>query len=195
MGTGRCGTQSLSNLIDTQPNSNATHEARPLLPFKKDMITFDKLCKTLHSRKKNIVCDVALYHIWYVDDFIEYFSDKDVDLSFVCLKRDKEKTVNSYLKKVPDPHNHWQIGKQSGHLWDGMYPKYDTDTKKEAVERYWENYYEVSEEFEKKYDNFKIYKTNDLNVYEGVKDILKHCGLEKEGIVRVGFKSNKLLSK
>lgn len=159
IGTGRCGTVSLSKMI------KAKHELRPLLPWKKDIGAYVK-----HRRNMKMNRFVAFYYLKYLEELF-----KDFELRVVCLKRNRKETIESYLKKVPD-HNHWGKGKKSE--WSKCYPTYDLEDKRKGIARYYDEYYAKAREWEQKTDRFKIFPTEALNKIEGQKEIFEHLEIE-----------------
>jgi hypothetical protein len=180
LGTGRCGSKSLSHLLNIS-GANISHEMKPILRWQGSEI--------IHHIKSNLSKgfqgDVASYYLSYVDEINDNF-----DALFICLKRNKEETVKSFLGKTIR-RNHWvnHDGKQWFlSNWDKCFPKYNTRKKKEAIEIYWEEYYQKANEYQTKYDNFKIFDTECLNSEEGLKKI--YSFLEIDGKIKTGIRLN-----
>lgn len=159
IGSGRCGTVSLSKMID------ANHELRPLLPWKKDLDLYQEHIKRMKGNRF-----VAFYYLPYLDEMFT-----DFDLRVACLKRDREETIESYLKKVPN-HNHW--GKGPKHEWSKCYPTYDLKDKRKGIAKYYDYYYVKAREWEEKTDRFKIFPMEYLNTPWGQQEIFEHLEIE-----------------
>ena len=180
LGTGRCGTVSLTHLLDSQLDSYMTHERPFLLPWKFDQELADKKLEQLTATEKNIRGDVAYYYLPYV----EYIIESNVDVSFVCLKRDKYETVQSYLRKTKG-RNHWM--NHDGAVWqkdpnyDPTYPSFLATDKEQALSFYYDEYYSLAEKLQEKYpNNFKVFNTDDLNSEESVRQILNFIGIKED---------------
>ena len=194
LGSGRCGTVSLSVLLNQSPEANITHEARPLTPWNVDTghIT-DKLGQMM-TRSSAIVGDVAYSYLPYVDQL----ATRVPEALFVCLRRDRfEDVVESLLRKT-ERTNHWadhdgSVWETDQH-WDPTMPSYPPMDKRLAVERYVTEYYQMAEELESRNpDRFRIFATSSLNSPLGVRAILAFCGLP-ESVGPVGIHENRLLS-
>lgn len=182
LGTGRCGTVSLSKLLDLQDDSHVTHESEPRLPWKVDEELLLRKLRYFSSIKKSLVGCVAFYYLPYVELINRYF---DGNVRFVCLKRDKEATVSSYLKKV-GKRNHWVEHDGSVYaldpVWDRCYPKYETNDIRDAVSRYYDEYYQTSHRLENEMSNFKVFPMESLNSFYGVNEILDFLSVPKKHI-------------
>ncbi len=182
LGTGRCGTVSLSKLLKQQ-NINASHEIN-ILPweFNKEMI--DNALKSIINRDNDIISDVAFYYLPYVP----YIIEKYPDTKFVCFKRNKQQTINSYILKFNDrnhlSHNFNNIYREDK-IWDHAFPKYDQQDKKKDLTLYWDNYYKTAESYQLKYENnFKIFNMIDvLNDKKHQKQMFNFIGIKNPKIV------------
>ncbi len=195
LGTGRCGTVSLSKTLALQKDSRFTHESKPLLPWifsKKDIL---KKLEQVMSYDNHLVGDIAFYYLPYV----EFILKKYPDTKFICLQRSKEETVKSYMKKT-ERKNHWMDHDgtkwKKDELWDPCFPKYETDSKEQAISMYWDTYYSLIGQLLEKYPaNIKKYSLEcTLNSKEGLSDLLSFVGIPKEKqILRSGIKENAIL--
>lgn len=204
LGTGRCGTVSLTELLDSQKDVQATHELI-ITPWKFSQQHINSTITALTKRRCAISCDVSFWHLPYV----EYILDKYTDAKFVCLERDKEATVISYNNKTgpnvklgKKPRNHWTDRNsqywepgtfREDPVYDKCYPKYDLP-KLLAIEAYWVEYYEMSQFYENKFpENFRVYKTEEvLNDAPTQKNLLTFVGISEEDmIVRTFIHKNK----
>lgn len=177
IGTGRCGTRSLARIINSQPNVEFTHELKPVLPWNFDQIQIDNRIEELQMSNAPIVGDAGFYYLNYV----EYIISEIKNVRIVCLKRDKEGTVNSFLRKVKQ-RNHWQHHDgtkwQKDKRWDKAFPKYEANSRREAIAMYWEDYYtKVSELVQKYPDHIKYMRTKELNEEPKVRAMLEFCGV------------------
>lgn len=187
LGTGRCGTTSLSRLLNIQKKSHFTHEhAFEKMPWKIDEKRFKNLYSKFLNTDYDFLGDVSFYNLPYVDLFLK----QDPNTKFILLKRNREAVVKSFLKKTRGM-NHWNEpylwdpGTRES-PWDKSFPKFTTRTKAEAIGQYWDYYYELCE----KIDKDKVYQINlrDLNNEKECIKMLNFCGFE-EPIVKT-FKMN-----
>ena len=162
LGSGRCGTVSLSKLLDIE------HEPRPLLPW----IYSERLFKkNLHWIKEGEGA-VASYYLHYVKRLIEEFGD---DVGFVCLKRSQEETVESFIRKTQGQN----IWRDNINEWSDIFPSYDLYIW-DAIYQYWEDYYKKAEEYKKLYlGQFRIYDIEALKYPDTQKNLLEFCEMEK----------------
>lgn len=176
LGTGRCGTVSFCDLLKLQ-NIDATHEHK-LLPWEFNKDCIDVLLSSIINRNKDIVSDIAFYYLPYVP----YILSKYPNTKFVCLKRDKKQTVNSYMVKTYN-RNHWSLSHNNriDHIWGITYPKYDQPNKRLAIIQYWTEYYNTAEHYSKMYeDNFKIFNMVDvLNNEQYQSDMFTFIGINE----------------
>ncbi len=199
LGTGRCGTLSLKHLLSMQPDINATHETM-LLPHEFNERKFKQYMNRLRGRSAEVTADVALWNLSYVTAILaEYHNTK-----FICLKRDKEAVVASFIRKTPK-RNHW-TSFDSEHWSDEKwprearcpyrrcYPRFDAD-KERAIGFYWDHYEVVSEIYEKEFpDSFRIFPVEYLNTRDGCEKILDFaCYVEMT--IKVGIRKNAILNR
>src|SRR6476620_12404549 len=126
LGSGRSGTASLAKLLSAQPDALCFHEmnpscvrfagtTRPILNTIDEFQTivdggdpsaltvdlarpvtadaYDQLCRMDRVRT---IGDIAFYYLSYV----EAIAAHNANVRFVCLKRDKDETVESWMKKT-----------------------------------------------------------------------------------------------
>ncbi len=200
LGTGRCGTVSLSALFNMQDGVSAAHES-VLCPWQFDENSFQRNLIQMKNKigSNHTVVEVAFYLLPYVNRMMELYPDT----KFICLKRDKHETVSSYMKKTPG-RNHWtnpQIWEIPGEwrtddIWDKCYPKYYF-TKEVAISEYWEEYYTISESFEEKYpENFRIFNMKDvfqdtdiqtqMLTFSGLNNVRPTLGIKLNSIIERG---------
>jgi hypothetical protein len=196
LGTGRCGSVSLSYLLSLQPGVNSLHEAF-IFPweFNEDafMVTFPKLF--YKGNNGEVVSDTSSWYLNYVD----YILGLGIDASFICLRRDKEKTVDSWMMKTPFTSHmthtsceYWDEKWLKQHPYRHSFPKYDLP-KREAIERYYDEYYVKAREYEAKYPKrFKIFPLFYLNHGELVAEILNFVEIPKEDqVIKSGIHLNR----
>lgn len=193
-GTGRCGTVSFSKFLNNQAGCISTHEQFPILDISSWGNTKPNLAK-IESFDADVKSDVALWWIYFVDELIERYGE---EVKFVCLERDKESMVKSYMKKTnrhtniskTTPTEHWRDVEGSTDTWDVCYPNFDVETKLESVECYWEKYHELSEHYTQKYpDQFKKISMLDLNDEQKMNEVGEWLGFES--VVFKKFHTNK----
>lgn len=126
LGTGRCGTDSLSRLINNQQGAVCFHETNPFssqwgslgttLPLaqqflkilsggSRDGLMIDSnhrinqakaLRKLASTPTLNVIGEVAFYHLPNVPALISRFTN----IRFPVLRRDRQETIESYIRKV-----------------------------------------------------------------------------------------------
>ena len=193
LGTGRCGTTSLARLLSLQPDSFFVHEGEFtknkyyhfLLPWNVDLsklIEWEKKIKQV-SGDNIFYGDVGSYFIQYVCDILKKYPTT----RFICLKREKELVVQSFMKKTRG-RNHWMERipwyQARDIIWDKIFPRFDVSSKKEAIALYWNIYYVMASDFEKRFpENFKVFPTEFLNSVSGMNEILDFAGIHASGRV------------
>jgi hypothetical protein len=154
-------------------------------------------------QKLNLIGDIAYYYLSYVDDLIGAVPE----CVFICIKRDKSQTVNSWLKKSSikrwpslwladrlksaltrtpfyTEYNYWQEHDGSrwkkDPVWDSCFPKFQASSKEEAIGMYWDFYYLEAERLQMKYpDQFRVFDVQDLSHSEGQRRILSFIGISE----------------
>ena len=192
IGTGRCGTVSLSDLLNQQENAFFSHELKIKiqkevdynipLPWQYDKKKFDSDWHSILNYDGKYVGDVSMFWLPYLEKIL----DNSEGLKVICLQRDKQEVVNSYLKKT-EGRNHWikHDGKQWDSCpWDKSYPNFEASNKEDALKKYWDYYYELVDDLIKKYpDRIKIFQMKDLNNAKQVEDLLVFAGFENKRII------------
>lgn len=237
LGSGRSGTASLASLIDRQPGGLCFHEMNPSgavfsgnpqahlntvrelsaiveggdrrrlsidYSRRQSVETYDRLQV---MPEVNLLGDIAYYYLSYVEEILAV----SPGVRFVCIKRDREQTVASWLKKSQirrwrslwladrfkalltrtpfyTEYNHWQEHdgsrwKQDA-VWDSCFPKFEADTKEEAIRQYWDSYYHEAARLEAAHpDSFRIFAIGDLSTPAGQQGILSFIGLDPQRMV------------
>lgn len=187
LGTGRCGTTSLAHVLNNPGGCQITHESEAIRTgmtwaFREEGAA--KALQELESRGRPVSGDVAFYYLPYV----EWMALKRPDATFVCLKRDRSETVESYMRKTEE-RDHWTILCDMADPWDRLYPKFNTRDKREALGMYWDMYYGEAKRLEDKGIRIKTFEMSCLNSEEGIREIMAFAGLTAK-FVRAGVRSN-----
>lgn len=192
LGTGRCGTKSLSVLLNAQSGVRCGHETM-LLPWTVDRRLLDRLLGRMQHVDAPCAGEVAFYLLHYVEPILELYPDA----RFICLKRERGETVDSYMKWTGNK-NHWTArnGRTVTHGWiqdryDICYPQFDAD-KRAGIEMYWDYYYAFASYLEARYsDRFRRFSIHELNSEEGQRDILSFAGVARDAMqIEPGIRVN-----
>lgn len=237
LGTGRCGTQSLAKLINEQANAVCFHEINPacmtwdstpgtvrtmVREFTDVMaggpreVTIDLSSphrddpmQRLHSLPRvEVMGDIAMYYLPYVP----LMAQMGVDIRFVCIKRDREATIRSFVRKMhtvdwrtapgtsllrdllrqSEPRqyrNHFVSHDGTRWLpdpkWDKLFPKFDAASLEEALGLYWDHYYAEAEALKARFPGMvDIFPMEALNSEEGQAAILSFCGFDQAPVLK-----------
>jgi len=128
LGTGRCGSTSLAVAFRGVENALATHETPPMIFWEPtaEQVDFHLRRLDFFSRYFPVVFDASHWWLNVVDSFLERFPDGKL----VCLFRDTESCVNSFLSMKgtgPGTLNHWAAPDDRRwvlNIWDPCYPSY-----------------------------------------------------------------------
>jgi hypothetical protein len=154
-----------------------------------------------------LIGDIAYYYLNYIEDLFERFPE----CVAVCMKRDRESTVSSWMKKSAikrwpslwladrvkswltrtpfyTEYNHWQAHDgsqwQKDPVWDSCFPKFEASSKKEAIGMYWDYYYLEADRLQRKYpDRFRVFEVRDLSDPEGQQRILSLLGIPQDRMI------------
>jgi hypothetical protein len=237
VGSGRTGTASLSRLINSQDGAICFHELNPtgvvfegnrqpiintinefqaiLSGGDKHLLSLDysrpASLQTYQSLKSatqiRILGDIAYYYLKYVDDILAI----NQSIRFVCIKRDKRETVDSWIEKsrinrwmslwladrlkslltrtpFHQSKNFWQEHDGSYYqldpIWDKTFPKFQANTKREAIEHYWDYYYQEAERLALLHPkHFRIFDIGEMSHPDGQKRILDFIGIPEDRMV------------
>jgi hypothetical protein len=190
-GTGRCGTSSLSFLLNSQDSALVTHELFPILPWLEkskmsskgaELLQFRLFQMTHQLHNYDIVGDSGSYYLPYLEYIVKTFQYNDrYDLKIVILKRDKDKTVSSFKTKFKRQQNNpLQHHDGPKNEWDNSFPKYDNFwTMTESIEKYYDDYYNLAEMLTKKHSNsIKIINTEALNSEKDLKLLFDYLEID-----------------
>ena len=181
LGSGRCGTQSLAAWLNRQDGAHVSHEMHgPAIAWEGSQAAVDEtICRFQEQTALRLVGDVASYYLPYVERILA----RDPRIRFVCLKRGREETVVSFVKKTPGK-NHWV--EQDGvpwkrNRWDRCFPKYRVSDKAEAIGRYWDDYYRRAAELQTEFPHaFRVFEMDMLNSEVGQRKILDFLAVPSE---------------
>lgn len=237
LGSGRSGTASLAGLLNRQKHAVCFHELNPVAirhrgtvqPILNTVNEFGAilrggdrsrlsmdLTRTVNqkplgalqsSSEIEILADVAHYYLEYVPEIVDIHSN----VRFICLKRDRSETVQSWMRKTTihrwpskriadrisslitrTPYyksmNHWMDHDGSrwrlDPVWDKCFPHFDVNSKEEAIILYWEGYYKKAESLAEIHPaQFKIYPIERLNSDVGQAEMLAYCGIDKDQMI------------
>jgi len=187
LGTGRCGTTSLTTLFNKQDSFRSAHELctsgkkrKPVWgeDFEYVLSIFNKFYRT-YAHDNHYVSDIGFYWLPYVDDMMEKFED---EVKFVCVRRNIDTWVKTYVR-VMRARNYMVDNPKyfKPSPWDGVFPSYDYSdfsyvekneedeeayghkVRVESAKRYWTEYYKTSGKYQEKYpNNFKIFEMEEI---------------------------------
>lgn len=185
LGTGRCGSVSLSKILSSQEDSYFTHEFG-VVPREWERTTeFQKEFERHIQSGKSFFGDIASYNL----ELTKHYLKSGIDLKAIILKRDRAEVIRSFIAKA-NGRNHWMD--HDGHWWkhdhwDKCFPKFDAGSIGEAIGLYYDHYYSECE----KMDQSKCFwiQTPELNNENRVMEMLVWCGFENPIFQK--FHSNK----
>lgn len=245
LGTGRSGTASLARIIGAQQDAFCFHEMnpaciqfagtpRPILNTIDEfqaiidggdpsMLTVDlaipygrtfyeRLCKMERVR---LIGDVAFYYLSY----IEAIAARNPNVRFLCLRRDIDETVESWMKKTEiargntryvvdrvaalilrepflESQNFWMEhdGTRWVHdpRWDKLFPKYEARSKEDAIRQYCKFYYEEADRLAARLPRiFRYVEMDSLNDRITQSAVLEFVGIPTSEQVFVSAHNNK----
>ena len=198
IGTGRCGSVSLSKFLSAQDNVSVlhegrldTHKIRKLIKWENDEENlFEWLEFLLSLDGHKFVGDTGMYYLPYIEQII----DKYPEVKIIVMERNKEEVVKSYIKKTTG-RNHWfdHDGKEweKDDKWDSCFPKYDISNKEEAIEKYWEDYKNQTDNLILKFpEKIKKWTIQALNTTSGKNEILNFLNYNLDRNINQEFKHN-----
>lgn len=237
LGTGRSGTASLAKLLNAQLDALCFHEMNPSSirfngtprPFLNavdeyqtilnggdpSMLTvdlsrsvvaraYDELCKMNRVR---LIGDIAFYYLTYV----EMIAARNPNVRFLCLRRDIDATVASWMNKSSIPRwrskyladrigafitrspfhesrNFWMVHNgvnwEPDPVWDKCFPKFEAKTKPEAIRKYCEYYYDEANKIAPNLKGiFRFVDAEYMNDPDYQKGILEFVGVPSDEYV------------
>lgn len=195
-GSGRCGTVSLASLLDLQARSEITHERYgPDLHWKNSRgkamrVLQERYLEEAEDAPAQIVGDVQGTWIWYAEMFLEATEE----VRIICMKRPREPTVESILRKN-EGRNKWQRSKATGDRWDETCPWYQDElSKRQAVGIYYDHVYSTATELASQYpDRFRIFPMRyTLNEADGQRALLEDFLEIEDPTYQIGIHRNAL---
>ena len=167
IGSGQCGLNMLADLLNAQPGVRVTCEQKPLLPWRnKDsndearLLGMEPFVPNLKSRFQNwessrlinngqpplFIGDASSNWLPYIEEVLNLRPDSKI----VCLKRPREETVKAFClnleRATPRPTDNWSKVLPEGWYRSpfrmGIYPRFEASSRTEALEKYWDFYYE-----------------------------------------------------
>jgi len=177
-----------------------------------------KTYQALQSMKQvRMLGDIAYYYLNYVDDILAITQD----VRFVCIKRDRHETIGSWLVKSAvhrwpslwladrlksiltrtpfhKARNFWQEHDGSEYapdpVWDSTFPKFEADSMREAIGKYWDYYYEQAERHASQHpEHFRIFPIEAMSSREGQREILRFLDVAgDEMVLRDAFHAHKM---
>jgi hypothetical protein len=147
IGTGRCGTNSLAALLNSQPDCFFSHESYRLDWEQRaaDCPQFDDF-KYLLDREEPIAGDVSLGLSAQAKELMKRFEG----LKVVCLRRDREKLIQSLIRASggEETRSYYQTHPEDSpyhsDYWYHKFPKFPVDDKRKAVKMYITEHYHIT---------------------------------------------------
>ena len=189
LGTGRCGSVTLTRLLASQPGIEAAHESWSPVAWDGQVGEWvERIFTKLEACAANILVEVAFYWLPYAEALLS----ADPSAKAIVLQRPRDQVIASYLRKVGPSRNHWSSeGRDPSDGWNQSYPDYAGLSKEQAIGRYWDDYYaRVGELCERFPGRIHRMRTSDLNDPEAVRDALSFVGVENPDLSEVGQKYN-----
>lgn len=173
-GTGRNGSVSIYNLLNKCKLCNMVHEMQPNLLWDYDEVYFIHRFKQFKNYPNKYFGDIGAYYLNYAEKFIQVVKN----IKIFCLRREKNETVESFMRKTDE--DVWKYN--AIHNFGKSFPNYENKNKKESIEQYYDDYYKKAKELMKKYpDNFRIFDMSAvLNTEVGQKDFYDWLEISEE---------------
>lgn len=197
IGTGRCGLNSLHYLINSCKNcsiANKVDELDGIISWKFNKRELNKTIDLLSSKDSELVGVTGFYYINFIIPLFTKFKD---NLKVVCIYRNKEEVVKSYLinteyDRLKINLNHWQNNKYVNNEWSKCYPTYSNLSKEKAIKKYYEVYKGKVITLKNLYkDNIFILNVKDLNSKDKQKELFSFLNIKKQDRVYQTIRLNK----
>jgi hypothetical protein len=180
LGTGRCGTNTLAALLDMQPDTQVTHER---FGHSLHWQGSENLVRELIASGADATSygDVHSAYLPYAAEMLGSGESSEDEIRFVCLEREREATVDSFLRKTERKANHWAptpfLARHA--RWNDSFPTYEPHLdKREAIGRYWDEYHTEAMRLQSQYpEEFRIFEMQALNDEQGQSAILDFIGI------------------
>ena len=197
LGSGRCGTHTLAEVLGQQREAHFTHEQPPLLAWRRAPSApgiRERLDRLRRTRSGPYIGDVASFYLPYAEEAIA----AEPGIRMICLERPRDEVVASFGRWLdaiyPIPTDHWSRNPAPGWhqdlYWSRIFPKYDAAGREEAIRLYWEEYHRTAEELASRFpEHFRIFPTAALNDERGLRAILTFAGIPRDQqVIAVGLK-------
>ena len=195
LGTGRCGTATLTRLLDKQAGVIAEHET-VMLQWEVKPYLFKKAWEKITEPSSAYVANISFAWLPYIPLAVE----KDPEVKCICIKRDRQQTIESFSQHFHRfnvwthyASRHFDMVQHSNSMARcAGFPKFDAP-RLEAIGLYWDLYYQMSKGFQKKFpDNFHVWPIDAFNSEVGVSEMLTFAGLTETNVIS-GIKINERL--
>ena len=185
LGTGRCGTHSLVDVLNAQDGVSVVHEDKPILhwdPTQEDSDVIARFQAKINLAPDKIIGEVALFLLGYTPALLEAFPQARA----VVLQRPRDEVIASFARWVRGSArhrrhmNHWQRGaRRKRALWDRAFPQFDAPTMEEAIGLYWDWYGRQVEDLMRTYpDRVRQWTMREaLNDPSGQREMLQWLGV------------------
>jgi hypothetical protein len=186
-GTGRCGTMSLANILGVTPRSDVTHERfHPLWYGGPAQPAFEEAVrwfKKYDERENHLIGDVSSFWLPHIANL----KAEIPDLRVVCLHRDKDQVVESFLKWLAGLSNLRPVDMfvlvqdPILKLYINLFPTIDHLTAKQAWEVYWDLCEKIMAEIEPPVLHMDM---EDLNDNEALDQVHAFLGVNPEDRIK-----------
>jgi len=205
IGSGRCGTTSLASFLNAQKTITCTHERydQRSMWYREYPLAKQQLKSILEPKEGPIVGDVGQSYLKFIQDILDEYDT----VKIICLKRDREKTINSFLKWSAARYPKWLFLQNSpttcvvggklmhltnlGLLAEWCLRRVDEQSVRVDLGNYYDDYYEHCEILEKNNGGkFKIFPTETLNTKTGMREILDFIDLAEKDMIFKKVRAN-----
>jgi hypothetical protein len=197
LGTGRCGTKSLTGLLNAQPGAAVTHEiygpevkwsgsednahavVDPEMFLRRATRMQDERgIFTTDPSELRLYGDVSINWLPYLDVF------EQAGAKFVVMQRPYSPWARSFLSHMGDNRWFWPEPSDPPAAWDESLPHYDDDpTPEEAALRYYVEYYEACAAFADDFPERVLWlDIEDLNDVDRQRELLTFVGVPEADI-------------
>ena len=187
IGTGRCGSSSLAQLLKEQhSNGFFSHEHPVRLKWGESDQRLDWHLQRLKilSGHFDYFGDVSHWWLPHCEKLLSLYPNCKI----VALQRSKSKTIQSFVNIKKTKHgsiNHWSSNDSSRvqNAWDECYPTYPITKVDECLDAYWEDYYARVHALHEKFPtSIHIVNTERLAEPEIQEKLLEFCGFDEKSI-------------
>jgi hypothetical protein len=203
LGSGRCGSTSLTAIMAGVEGSCSTHENPPMIywPPEKEQLEFHFRRTSLLIEFFPLVFDASLWWLPALSSFFEYFPTAKA----IGLYRDVQSCAQSFLQNKGTAWgsvNHWVApanGIWRANLWDPTYPTYplpqDADAnpdgaKLRLITRYVEEYntelFALGKQLPERFMLVRMEELNDFSIQNRIFDFIGLPGRASQAVLNVG---------